>query len=503
MRIGYLECFAGVSGDMMLGALVDAGVSRELLEQTAASFGLGARLRIGRVDRSGISATKVDVVVNGALADAAAGEAPLHEHRHSHDHPHSHEDGHEAGEPHEVSQSHEHGHSESHQHAHSHEDEHHSHSQSHQHEHSHSHPGDHEHRHEHQQNEHGHEHGHAHGRTLPEIRALIASAAISEAAKALALMTFELLGRSESKTHEVPLETIHFHEVGAVDAIVDIVCSAVGLASLGVEQWVCSALNVGGGFVECAHGRFPVPAPATADLLRGAPTYSSGVQMEMVTPTGAALIRALDCTFRDAPAMTVETIGYGAGTRNPKRTPNVLRLSLGEGAAGHLSAGAAGERESSPFASETVAVLECSVDDMNPQVLAHCTQMALDQGALDVTATSVVMKKGRLGTMITLLCRPERAGHFEQLLFRETSTLGIRVRHEERVHLARNMVEVETPFGLVRVKVASSQGEQYHAHPEYEDCRRLAHEAGAPLKQVMDAAMRAFAESEHAIEVRR
>jgi pyridinium-3,5-bisthiocarboxylic acid mononucleotide nickel chelatase len=454
MRVAYVECFAGISGDMLLGALIDAGVSKDLLSRTVERLDLGAVLQFTAVDRSGIRATKVDVLVEGIPAEVAASSPAEHSHSHSDGHAHTH--------------------SHSHTHSHTHAD-----GTVVEHAHSHEHTQD-----AHQVHEHAdHHHTHVHGRGLPQIRTLIQAAGLTPGAERLAIRTFELLGESEARIHNVPVEEVHFHEVGAVDAIVDIVCAAVGLDSLGVDDWVCSPLNVGGGFVECAHGRFPVPAPATADLLRGAPTYSSGIQMELVTPTGAALIRALGCRFGASPRMRVETIGYGAGSRDPKRFPNVVRISLGD------------STETGVFPSETITVLECAVDDLSPQVLAHAMQLALEQGALDVMSSAVQMKKGRLGALLTVLCRPEEAADFEALLFRETSTLGVRVREERRVYLERTMVEVSTDYGVVRVKIGTANGEQFNAMPEYEDCRRLAGEHGVPLKQVMQAAMAAFSEA--------
>ncbi len=282
MRIAYLECFAGISGDMFLGALVDAGVDLKLLQETVTSLNVGATLDIEKVDRSGISATKVRVLVDGASAETAA--VTTHSHQHSH------------------------------------------------------------------------HHAHHHGRSLSVIRKLIENASLADSAKKTAIRAFELLGESEAKIHNVPIETIHFHEVGAVDSIVDIVAGAVGSDALNASAWICSPLNVGGGMVECAHGTFPVPAPATMDLLQGAPTYSSGIQMELVTPTGAALVRALNCAFGPSPAMRVEKIGYGAGSHNPKRFPNVVRLSLGE------------SNELGSMSGDIVVVMETAVDDLNPQV---------------------------------------------------------------------------------------------------------------------------------------
>ncbi len=387
MKTGYLECFAGISGDMLLGALVDAGVSVELLRSTARALELGAELHVQRVNRSGIQSTKVDVLVDGHPADAPHPDVTTHAHTH-HGHGHSH------GES---------------EHEHSHEE--------------HEHPHE-EHGHSHEEHGHPHEeHGHCHveGRDWANIRTLIQRAALPENAKVLALRTFELLARAEAQIHNVPVEKVHFHEVGAVDTVTDIVCSAVGLCSLQVDRWMCSPINVGGGFVECAHGRFPVPAPAAAELLKGMPTYSSGLQMELVTPTGAALLRALGCSFGDAPAMRSHSIGYGAGTRNPARFPNVLRLSLGDA------------ESTTQFSEETVTVLECAVDDMSPQVVARVMELAMARGALDVMSVPVTMKKSRPGSLLTVLCESKDAAALEELLFRETGTQGIRVRQEKRV----------------------------------------------------------------------
>jgi uncharacterized protein (TIGR00299 family) protein len=418
MRIGYLECFAGISGDMLLGALIDAGVSRSLLEETVHALDIGATLKFSSVDRSGITAMKVDVF------DAASGE--IAEHKHSHDHHH----------------------------------------------HDHDHPHDHEH----------HEHKHFQGRSWKQIRELIAHSQLAPDVRALALRAFELLAQAEAKIHGVPVQTVHFHEVGAVDTITDIVCGAAGLCSIEVDAWYASAVNVGSGFVQCAHGMFPVPAPATAELLKGVPTYSAHIQKELTTPTGAALLKALGCCFTDIPVIATETIGYGAGTRNPKDFPNVLRLSIGE------SVG------SKKAASERVAVLECAVDDATPQVVAYTMERILEEGALDVMCTPVVMKKGRVGNLLTVLCRPERREAFESLLLRETTTLGIRVREEDRVILQRRFVEVETVYGRIRIKIGSREGEELNWMPEYEDCARAAREYSIPLKQVTQAALAAIAE---------
>jgi pyridinium-3,5-bisthiocarboxylic acid mononucleotide nickel chelatase len=421
MRIGYLECFAGISGDMLMGALVDAGAPIELLQRTAASLDLGAELRVTQVSRSGIQSTKIDVMVQGKLHEPAAATGPI-----EHEHDHHHHD--------------------------------------HQHGHKHEHPA--------------HHHGHEHGRNLAQIRSLLMSADLTQRARDLSLSAFTLLAQAEGRIHGVPPEQVHFHEVGAVDAIVDIACCAAAADALDLDQWYCSPVNVGSGFVNCAHGRFPVPAPATAELLKNAPVYSAHVQVELVTPTGAALLRALGCRFEPAPMMRVQSIGYGAGTRNPERFPNVLRVSLAEVA--------------EPLGEDKVTVLECAVDDLSPEVLAHTAQLALERGALDVMSASVTMKKGRLGTLLTVLCKPADAEHLQELLFRETSTLGIRVREENRVVLAREVTPVETDFGVIRVKTGSWRGEEWNAAPEFEDCRRAAAAFDVPLKTVMQAALTAW-----------
>jgi uncharacterized protein (TIGR00299 family) protein len=424
MRIGYLECFAGISGDMLMGALVDAGASIDLLQRTAASLGLGAELQVTRVSRSGIQSTKIDVMVDGRLHEPVQPSGPI-EHEHSHQHDHS----------------------------------------THHHEHDHK---------------HDHDHTHQHGRSLPEIRNLLLQANLTARARDLSLRAFGLLAEAEGRIHGVPPEKVHFHEVGGIDAIVDIACSAAAADALDLDAWYCSPVNVGSGFVNCAHGRFPVPAPATAELLKNLPTYSAHVQAELVTPTGAALLRAMDCRFESTPMMRTQAIGYGAGTRNPERFPNVLRVSFGETV------------QAMQWTGEKVTVLECAVDDLSPQVLAHTAQLALERGALDVMSAPVTMKKGRLGTLLTVLCKPGDTARLQQLIFRETTTLGIRVREENRVILPRELTPVQTEFGTIHIKTGSGQGEEWNAAPEFEDCRRAAAAFDVPLKTVMQAALAAW-----------
>ena len=452
MRIAYLECFSGISGDMFLGALVDAGVPPELLTRTVEALGVEAKLEISRVDRSGISATKVDVI--------AAGEKELpreefwekeqaadqHKHSHGHDHEHSHD------------HSHDHGHELHHQ-------------QTHEHDH-----------------EHGPSHQHVH-RGLKEIREIINRAVISQTAKDRAIKIFEVLGAAEAKIHNTDIDKIHFHEVGAIDAIVDTVCAAVGAEALAVDEWICSPLNVGGGTVKCAHGTFPIPAPATLELLKHAPVYSGEIQKELVTPTGAAIVSVLASRFSPFPRMKTEKTGYGAGSRDPKGFPNVLRLTVGETEGAHPS----------PFPKEEIAILEANLDDMNPQVFGYVMERAFELGALDVFGTSVQMKKNRPGMMLTVLCRPEDSRRLTELIFSETTTLGVRTRQETRAFLKRHHVSVQTKWGEVRMKLANLNGSANVTNyaPEYEDCRRIAEQQHVPLKAVMQEAIRSYLEKEN------
>lgn len=482
MRIAYLDCFAGIAGDMFLGALLDAGVPAEVLHTATAALNLNASLRVETVDRSGISCTKVHVLEDGELAEGKA-----HPHEHGGKHAHSHVESEVAEQDHRT----------------------HSHQIKTQHQHKTGHAHGHDHKHDeadHKHEErHAHEDGHVHvhGRSLTEIRALITAAPLHDAVKSLSIRTFELLGRSEAKIHNVPVDEIHFHEVGAVDAIVDIVATCAGIHHLNIGAWYASPVNVGGGTVACAHGTFPVPAPATADLLRETPTYSAHVQKELVTPTGAALLRALSPTYGAQPPMRVQHIGYGAGTRNPKDFPNVLRLSVGEAAAQDASATerptTATERPTRSHAAaetrddaEIVTVLETALDDASPQLLAYVAETALAAGALDVMLTPVIMKKGRPGTLFTLLCRPESSAAFQAMLLRETPTLGLRLRQDRRVCLERTQIPVDTKYGSIRVKVGRAEAEECNAAPEFEDCRAAAEAHHVALKLVQEAALAAY-----------
>src|SRR5947209_1460009 len=439
MRIAYLECFSGISGDMFLGALLDAGVPPEVFTSTVESLGVDARLEISRVQRSGISAVKLDVIAAGEK------ELPREEFweqqadQHSHEHEHHHDHGHE-------------------------------------------------HSHEHERHHHDHKHEHHH-RGLKEIRDIISKASFSETAKHKAIRIFEVLGAAEAKVHNTEIEKIHFHEVGAIDAIVDITCAAVGSEALGVDEILCSPLNVGGGTVKCAHGTFPIPAPATLELLQIAPVYSGEIQKELVTPTGAAIVSVLAGRFANFPKMKPVKTGYGAGTRDFKDHPNVLRLTIGETL----------EEHQSPIPEEAITILEANVDDMMPQLFGYVMERALHEGALDVFGTSVQMKKNRPGMLLTVLCHSEDSARLTRLMFAETTTLGVRMREEKRARLARRHLPVTTKWGEIRMKLANLNGSASVTNyaPEYEDCRRIAEQERVPLKAVMQEAIRVYLEKEN------
>jgi uncharacterized protein (TIGR00299 family) protein len=339
--------------------------------------------------------------------------------------------------------------------------------------------------------QHGHDHGHDHARGLNDIRQIIDNAAIGGTAKAIAIRIFDTLGKAEAEIHNTPVERVHFHEVGAVDALVDIVCAAVGAESLAVEEWVCSPLNVGGGTIKCAHGTLPVPAPATLKLLRDAPVYSSGPQVELVTPTGAAIVKTLSTRFAPFPAMKIEKAGYGAGTRDFPEHPNLLRLTIGE--ALPADAASTSPTTSPGTSSDRITVLEANLDDLSPQVLAYAMERLLAEGALDVFSVPVQMKKSRPGALLTVLAKIEDANRLTKLIFAETTTLGVRRREEQRQTLSRRWETVDTMWGPVRIKIANMNGTVSNYAPEYEDCRALAEAHHVPLKKVIQEAVQAYA----------
>jgi uncharacterized protein (TIGR00299 family) protein len=466
-RIAFLDAPSGIAGDMLLGALVDAGLPLEVLEAVPRALGLaGVEVLARRVTRGVLAATKVDVRVDGHE------EGPPQPGAHPHVHPHEH--------PHHVHRHHEH---EPHEH------------EPHEHE-----PHEHE---PHERQDHGHpphdpapSHGrspaavpghgaphpdrpHAH-RAYRDIAALLEGVrALPAAALSDARRVFRALAEAEARVHGVRVDDVRFHEVGAADALVDIVGGCVGLRALGVDEVRTGPLPwPGGGTVATAHGRLALPAPATALLLVGQPTFPSGETFEQVTPTGAALVSGLSRGTGVPAGFVPRAIGLGAGSRDGGRLPNVLRLVLGD-------LGAPGE-------AQDAVLLETNLDDATGQVLARAIERAMAAGALDAWAVAAVMKKGRPGHVLSVLARPEDASRLEAVLFEETPTLGVRRHAVARTTLARHHVEVQTRFGGVRMKVRSgARGPE--ATPEHDDCRRLAEAHGVALREVLDAAQRAWA----------
>jgi uncharacterized protein (TIGR00299 family) protein len=381
MTLCYIDAFSGISGDMTVGALLDAGADWPTLESALQSLHLEATFRLYKTKRRGIAASKFCVDFT---------EQKKHRH-------------------------------------------------------------------------------------LPHIEKIIQAAALSPKARTNALAVFQRLGEAEAQTHDVPIDKVHFHEVGAVDSICDIVASCVALDSLNVSEIHCSRINVGGGTVETEHGTLPVPAPATSLLLKDIPIYSAGPQTELTTPTGAALLTTLATHFGGLPAIQLKAQGFGAGDKDFPGQANVLRVLIGE--------------RTSALEATSVSVLEANIDDSSPQVLGYAMERLLAAGALDVTLTPIYMKKNRAATMLSVIAAPELTEQLAAVLFAETSTLGLRITQAERRVLARQIAEVETSFGKVRIKY----NEQGSFTPEYEDCRQAATAKGVPLRAVIGEANQIFA----------
>jgi uncharacterized protein (TIGR00299 family) protein len=388
MKLAYFDCFSGISGDMTLGALLDAGCDLEHLRTELHGLQVpGWELSAEKVWKNGMAATHVQVKTDD-------------------------------------------------------------------------------------QQKH---------RSLSAILGILTNSQLAPQVRDRAADIFQKLGEAEARVHDVPIEKIHFHEVGAVDAIVDIVGACVGFHALGIERFACSPLNVGGGTVKMAHGTLPVPAPATANLLTGKPTYSNGVQRELVTPTGAAIVATICDFFGPQPAMSVSAIGYGAGTTDLEGQPNVLRIMIGQAA-----------EKIVPGFDQEIVVIEANLDDMNPQIYGYFLEKALAAGALDVFTTPVQMKKNRPGTLLTVLCQPEEENALMSLIFAETTTFGVRSYRAQRRMLPRESVKVKTSFGEVRIKLSRVNGRILHVAPEYDDCRKLAVEKNVPLQQVINEALRSY-----------
>jgi pyridinium-3,5-bisthiocarboxylic acid mononucleotide nickel chelatase len=403
-RVLYFDCFSGISGDMALGALIDAGLPLDELKRALGSLALGdAHVHADRVLRAGVSAIKFNV----------------HEHAHDHDHHHHH---------------HDHGTAEA--------------------------------------------ASHHHHRSLAEIYTLIDRSSLSAAGRDRAKAMFKRLGEAEAAIHQMPVEQVHLHEVGALDSVIDIVGIVFAMEWVGADRVVCSPLNVGGGMVTSAHGLFPVPAPATVSLLGDAPIYSGAVQKELVTPTGALIATTFAAAFGPVPAMSIERVGYGAGERDDPTTPNVMRVLIGRAAA--------------DTPTERVTIIECEIDDMNPQIFGVAMDRLYAAGALEVFYVAVQMKKNRPGTLLTVIAPPEKRAALADVIFRETTTIGLRHHEVERECLLREIIAVETPLGAIRFKLARRDGRVVNATPEFDDCARLATAHNLSVKEVQAMAIQAY-----------
>ena len=431
MKALYIEPFAGISGNMLLGALLDAGVPFAYLQEEFSKLHLGDYELIHKsVNKNGIQARYFNV----ALPEE-------HEHHHSHDHDHEHE--------HDQASMHAHGIAHSHEH-------------------------------EHEQ----HYHHHHEHRNLHDIEEILDHSELSQDIIAKAKEVFLAIAKAEAKVHGSTVEEIHFHEVGAIDTIIDVVGNILALEFLGIEKIFAAPVNTGFGFVECAHGQMPVPAPATAELLQGIPNYRGTVDKEMTTPTGAALLKVLAIPVREVPDGFIgETVGYGAGTRDVT-IPNVLRVNVGtwNETLGRWADSAV----------EKLLLLECNLDDLNPEIMPYVLEKLLAAGALDAWLQPVIMKKGRPAQTLKVLCRPEQKQALEQILFTETTTLGVRAWPVERTALERCWETVQTPWGEVRVKEGLLHGKVVNAVPEFEDCKKLAEEKDIPLKTIEAVALREY-----------
>jgi uncharacterized protein (TIGR00299 family) protein len=479
MRIAWLDASSGISGDMFLAALLSAGASLNTLEAIVESLQLTIKVGAETVERSGARTLRLlTSSAHSGSAHSGAVHAPhLHDHPHAHHHHHPRPATGEIGHPHVPAAS--------------------------------------------AANANG---SHTHGRSLTEILRLLDSSELNPAVRRRAVAAFRALGEAEAHVHGNALETIHFHEVGQDDAILDIVGTAALIEELRIERIVCSPLNTGSGVVECAHGRFSVPAPATVELLKGLPAFSSGIKAELVTPTGAALVRAFAETFGPLPAMTIAAVGYGAGSYDLPDHPDVLRIFVGESApetvgpdanasvrgarvprSGHSRTAAAagraslekparggGNHPSADHPPEEIDVIEANLDDMNPQVFGYVFERLFAAGALDAYIVPVLMKKERPGSLLTVLAAPGEAEALAEIVLRETTTLGVRTHRAHRTVLDRHYATVSTSAGDIRVKIAGRGHEIFNVAPEYEDCRAAAARSGIALKTIEQEAIAAF-----------
>ncbi len=451
MKTLYLDIFSGISGDMFMGSMLDLGVKMEDLTRELEKLRLeGYHLHTSREKRFQIEGARFEVHLGH------------HHHDDGHGHEHSHEEHHHSHEPEshgEQTHSHEHHHGE-----HSHEHEHHGHTHSHD-------------------EEHSHEHSAEHGRTHADIVKLINASALSEWVKAKSLAVFQRVAIAEGKIHGMPPAEVHFHEVGAIDSIVDIVGACIALEILGKPRVLSSNVVEGHGWLNCAHGRFPVPAPATLEILtaRAVPIAQCDEPSELVTPTGAALLAEFVEKFGPMDSFVPHRVGFGIGQRNNKTRPNVLRAILGETSA----------TVTHDWETDTIAVLETNLDDVNPELLGNFVDIVMSAGALDVSYAPVQMKKNRPGVLLTVLCAQDEADKFCEMILRQTSAFGVRRSLAERRKLRREFVTARTPYGDVTVKIGKLDGTIVQIAPEFESCKKLALEKNAPLKAVYDAARKA------------
>ncbi|MFW5490669.1 MAG: nickel pincer cofactor biosynthesis protein LarC [Desulfovibrio sp.] len=471
MNILYYECFAGISGDMNLAAMIDLGVEPDYLRTELSKLGLDDEfeLCVSQEFRSGIRGTRVDVLLN-------------QEHDHTHDHPHAHDAEEEGGhhhhhQPHGKAKECGHAAFAGHDHAHSHD-----------------HPHEHHHGHDHEYHAHGHEHDHGHGhghththnRNLGDIEAIIMGSSLDDAVKETSLRIFRRVAEAEGHVHGKPIEEVHFHEVGATDSIVDIVGAAICFHRLGVDAVWASSVELGGGVVHCVHGVMPVPAPATVEILHGIPTTRGRVQFESTTPTGAAILAALVDEFTDAPVMETRKTGYGIGHKESEM-PNFLRVHLAavsSSGGARLGGARLGGAKSGGANSCRARLLQCNIDDMTGEHLGDAMELLLEQGAMDVHFSSIMMKKNRPGTMLSLLCAESDEERFKELLFRHTTTLGIKSFALEKTELQRTFEPLDTPLGSVTMKNALWNGKVVRSKPEFEECRELARKNGLTLAEV-------------------
>lgn len=426
MRLLHIDAFAGISGDMSVSALRDLGVPEQVFQEALAALNIVLpACRFERGDRNGISGWRF--LVTGH--DGNEGVEATHHHDHSSDDA--------------------------------------------EHNHSHSHTG-------HEQ--HSHSHHHEHGRDHSEIVNLITGSSLCENVKSLALAVFRRIAVAEGVVHGVPPERVGFHEVGAEDSIADIICACAGLVHLGVDHVSCGPLIEGSGHIHCAHGTFPLPAPATLGILKekGIPFRQVDEPWEHITPTGAAILAEFASSFGPIPEMAVTAIGYGLGSRRTPNRPNALRLILGESV------------ESTKDWLEEVVELRCNLDDLTPEHAANALDSLINAGALDATLTPTVMKKGRSGWILEILTQEDKAAELSELILRQTSAFGVRRHRMERLKLERHFEEVETKYGNITIKVGTLRGEVIQHSPEFSSCAKAANMHGVPVRKVHAAALQAL-----------